>query len=293
MDDATRTYGRLRPRLLGIACRLLGSTAEAEAVVEDAYSCWQEVGSAQPDEMEACFVTVIAHLCLDRLRERNLEGKKLGESRLPEPMAIDAPVTPEQMQDRADDVSVALLASLERLPPEARTAFLLREMFAVDYPELAQTVGKSEAECLELVRRTKAQLRDERPRRVPPRDIRFRLLSDFAAALASGDFAALTATLSENAELTGDGSGKVVRFGHPLQGGRRIAQLYLAGSLRYGSALSIELAVIDGQWGLLFSIDGALDSAQSYQIDRTRIAHIHVRRNPDSLFRIAATPAGG
>jgi RNA polymerase sigma-70 factor (ECF subfamily) len=293
MDDATRTYGRLRPRLLGIAYRMLGSTAEAEAVVQDAYSSWREVASATPDEMEACLVTVIAHLCLDRLRELNQEGKKFGESRLPAPLAIDSRITPEQVQDRADDVSVALLTLLERLPPEARTAFLLREMFAVDYAELAQAIGKSDAECRELVRRAKAQLRDERPRFVPPRDIRFRLLSDFATALASGDFAALTAMLSENAELTGNGSGKVVRFGHPLRGGRRIAQFYLAGSLRYGSALSIELAVIDGQWGLLFLIDGALDSAQSYQIDGERIARIHVQRNPDSLIRIAATPEGG
>jgi hypothetical protein len=199
---------------------------------------------------------------------------------------MDSPFTPEQMQERAGEVSAALFRLLELLPPEARTAFLLREMFAVDYAELAQTIGKREADCRELVRHAKAHLRDGRPRYALPRDIHFRLLSAFAAALARGDFPVVKGMLSENAELTGDGGGRVVRFGHPLQGGQRIARLYLAGSLRYGSALSIEPVVINGQWGLLFFIDGALDSAHSYRIHGERIVRINLQRNPDTLLRI-------
>jgi RNA polymerase sigma-70 factor (ECF subfamily) len=194
------------------------------------------------------------------------------------------------MHERADDVSVALLTLLERLPPEARTAFLLGELFDVDYDEVAQTIGRSEVECRQLAHRAKAQLRDRRPRYAPSRDIHFRLLRIFAEALASGDFAALKMMLSDDAKLTGDGSGKVPSFGSPLQGGQRIAQLFFAGSLRYGSALSIELAVINGRWGLLFSVDGAMESAQSHEIDGERIVAIHVQRNPANLIRLAAAP---
>lgn len=261
-------------------------------MVQDAYVRWREAAPATLHKPEAWLVTIITRRCLNRLRRLNREGQTFGESRLLEPLVLDSSATPEQMHERADDVSVALLTLLERLPPEARMAFLLGEMFDVNYDEVAQTIGKSEVECRQLVHRAKAQLRDGRPRYAPSRDIHFRLLSSFAEALARGDFAALKMMLSDNAELTGDGSGKVPSFGKPLQGGQRIAQLFFAGSLRYGSALSIELAVINGQWGLLFSIDGAMESAQSHEIDGERIVGIHVQRNPDDLIRLAAAARG-
>jgi RNA polymerase sigma-70 factor (ECF subfamily) len=269
---------------------MLGSTTEAEVVVRDAYLRWREAGPATEHKAEAWLITIITRLCVNRLRRLNREGQTFGESRLLERLVLDSSATPEQMHERADDLSVALLALLERLPPEARTAVLLGELFEVNYEEVAQTIGKSEVECRQLAHQAKAQLRDGRPRYAPPRDIHFRLLSRFAEALASGDFAALKTMLSDNAELTGDGSGKVPSFGSPLQGGQRIAQLFFAGSLRYGSALSIELAVINGQWGLLLLIDGAMESAQSHEIDGERIVAIHVQRNPDDLIRLAAAP---
>lgn len=288
MDDAIRTFARLRPRLLGIACRILGSAAEAGTVVDDACCRWLEVAPAKVDEAEAWLVTTITHLCLDRLRALNRVDQTLGEPRFPEPLVIASPTTSEQMEERADDLSVAFLTLLDQLPPEERTAFLLREMFDVDYQQLSQTIGRTEAECRQMVCRAKAQLLDGRPRHVPSRDNHFHLLSSFAEALASGDFAALRVMLSDNAELTGDGGGKVVKFDKPLQGGQRIAQLFFAGSLRHGSALSVELAMVDGQWGLLFLLDGAMESAQSYEIDGERIVRIRVQRNPDDLIRIAA-----
>jgi RNA polymerase sigma-70 factor (ECF subfamily) len=290
MDDATRTFERLRPRLLSIASRMLGSTTEAEVVVRDAYLRWREAGPATEHKAEAWLITIITRLCVNRLRRLNREGQTFGESRLLERLVLDSSATPEQMHERADDLSVALLALLERLPPEARTAVLLGELFEVNYEEVAQTIGKNEVECRQLVHEAKAQLRDGRPRYAPSRGTHFRLLSSFAEALASGDFAALKMMLSDDAELTGDGSGKVPSFGKPLQGGPRIAQLFFAGSLRYGSALSIELAVINGQWGLLLLIDGAMESAQSHEIDGERIVAIHVQRNPANLIRLAAAP---
>ena len=204
-----------------------------------------------------------------------------------EPLLTDSPATPEQLLERAGDVSVAFLTVLERLAPEARAAFLLREVFDTDYDELARMIGKSEAACRQMVSRAKAQLRNERPRYKVSPDTHHRLLGGFAQALSRGDFASLNTMLAEDAELIGDGGGKVPSFGKPLVGGQRIAQLFYAANLRFGSGLHVELARINGEWGVLRFIDGVLESAQSYETDGQRIVRIHVQRNPDKLARLA------
>jgi RNA polymerase sigma factor (sigma-70 family) len=291
MDDVT--FERLRPRLHGVALRILGSAAEADEVLQEARLRWPIAATKERDKAETWLLTMITRLCLNRLRERNREGEGTGESPLREPLATDAPATHEQMRERADDITVAYLTVLERLPVEARTAFLLRTMFDVDYGQIARTIGKTEAECRGLVQRAKAQFRDERPGYGPSRNLHFRLLRRFAQALAGGDFAALRMMLSDDAALTGDGSGKVPSFTQPIQGGQSIAQLLLAAALRYGNTLSIELAVIDGRWGLLFLIDGAIESAQSYALDGEPIVRIYVQRTPDNFVHLSRTLTDG
>ena len=122
-----------------------------------------------------------------------------------------------------------------------------------------------------------------------PRETHLRLLRSFAEASQKGDFAALKSMLADGAELIGDGGGKVPSFGKPLEGGQRIAQLYFATALRCGSGLQVELAMINGQWGLLRFIDGVLESAQSFETDGERVVRIHVQRNPDKLAELAAS----
>ncbi len=289
MNDTSDTFNRLRPRLKGIAYRMLGSTAEAEEVVQDAWLRWHEAAPAALDSAEAWLVTVTTRISIDRLRAAKVQREHYIGTWLPEPLLSESPVTPEQMLERADDVSIAFLSLLERLSPEARAAYLMREVFEADYDEVALTLGKSEAACRQLVHRAKTQLREERPRYVVPRETHLRLLRNFAEASTRGDFAALKSMLADDAELIGDGGGKVPSFGRPMQGGQRIAQLYLATSLRCGSALRVELATINGEWGLLRFIDGVLESVQSFETDGERIVRIHAQRNPDKLAQLAAT----
>ncbi|MDO9400977.1 MAG: RNA polymerase sigma-70 factor [Polaromonas sp.] len=289
MNDTSTTFNRLRPRLKGIAYRMLGSTAEAEEVVQDAWLRWHEDAPSGLDSAEAWLVTVTTRIAIDRLRAAKVQRVHYVGTWLPEPLVSESPVTPEQLLERADDVSVAFLSLLERLAPEARAAYLMREVFDADYSELARTLGKTEAACRQLVHRAKTQLREERPRYVVPRDTHLRLLRSFADASSRGDFAVLKSMLHEDAELIGDGGGKVPSFGRPLVGGQRIAQLYLATSLRVGGGLRVDLAVINGHWGLLRFIDGVLESAQSFETDGERIVRIHVQRNPDKLASLAAS----
>lgn len=287
MNDVTSTFNQLRPRLQGIAYRMLGSTAEAEDIVQDAWLRWHGADTSQLDSSEAWLVSVTTRLAIDRLRAAKVQREHYVGTWLPEPLLSDSPLSPEQVLERADDVSVAFLALLERLAPEARAAYLLREVFDADYGEVADALGKTEAACRQLVSRAKTQLKEQRPRYSVPRETQQRLLRGFAEAAARGDFAALKSMLADNAQLIGDGGGKVPSFGVPLLGGPRIAQLYLAVYLRAKGAVRYEVVVLNGQWGLLRFMEERLESAQSLETDGERIVRIHSQRNPEKLAAIA------
>jgi hypothetical protein len=176
---------------------------------------------------------------------------------------------------------------LERLAPEARAAFLMREVFDADYDEVALTLGKSEAACRQLVHRAKAQVQDARPRYQVSRETHQRLLRAFADAAARGSMQDLKALMAEDVELIGDGGGKVQSFSKVLRGNQRLAQLYYSLWRRMGPVVRMELVEINGEPGLLRFVDGELESAQTFEIEDERVARIRVQRNPDKLARIA------
>ncbi|MBL0918598.1 MAG: RNA polymerase sigma-70 factor [Hydrogenophaga sp.] len=289
MNDPLDTFMGLRSRLRGIAYRMLGSAADAEEVVQDAWLRWHGTDTTAVANAEAWLVAVTTRLAIDRLRAAQARREDYVGTWLPEPIltAADAPHTPEQVLERADQLSVAFLTVLERLAPEARAAFLLRDIFEADYGEVAAALGKSEAACRQLVHRARTLLKDGRSRQTVAPEDQQRLLRAFAEAATRGDIAGLKAALTEDAELISDGGGKVPSFGVPLLGGQRIAQLYMAVSLRYAGRVHYELAELNGEWGLLRFIDGALESAQALQIEGGRVVRIHTQRNPDKLARIA------
>ncbi|MFC0577381.1 RNA polymerase sigma-70 factor [Paraburkholderia solisilvae] len=292
MDDTLHAFNQLRPRLQKIAYRMLASVAEAEDIVQDVWLRWHSAAHDGIENAEAWLVAVTTRLSIDRLRAAKMQREHYTGIWLPEPLLTESPVTPEEVSERAGEVSVAFLMLLERLTPEARAAFLLREVFDMDYDEVAEAVGKSEAACRQLVSRARAQLRDERPRFEVSRDIHLRLLQSFTRAVELGDFAGIHALLAEDAMLFGDGGGKVQSFPEPMLGGKRIAQLFYAPVLRYGSELRYRLVELNGEWALLRYLEGKLESAQSFETDGSRILRVFVQRNPDKLARIAATYGG-
>ncbi|ANN78174.1 RNA polymerase sigma-70 factor [Bordetella flabilis] len=287
MTDSTSLFNSHRPRLLAIAYRMLGAVAEAEDVVQDAWLRWHDADPSKLDNPEAWLVTVTTRLSIDRLRALKAQREKYEGVWLPEPLLMPQPATPEEIHEFSDDVSVAFLFLLERLSPEARAAFLMREVFDADYDEVARTLGKTEAACRQLVSRAKQQLRQESPRRKVSRETHRHLMARFADAMQRGDFHGLHALLNDNAELIGDGGGKATAFPY-LAGGKRLAQLFYAGARRYGDNVRVELALVNGQWSLLRYIHGSLESVQSYETDGRRIVRVLVQRNPDKLARVAA-----
>ncbi|QWP77266.1 RNA polymerase sigma-70 factor [Lysobacter sp. K5869] len=293
MDGALDTFTRLRPRLLGVAYRMLGSLAEAEDVVQDVWLGWNEADRAQVDDAEAWLVVAATRRSIDRLRRARADRARYVGLWLPEPVLTeDAPATPEDLQEAASDLSIAFLTVLERLAPDARAAFLLREVFDADYADIARTLDKSEAACRQIVHRAKSQLHEQRPRYRVPAQAHQRVMQRFVDAWNQGDLRAMTALMADSATLIGDGGGIVATFPEPMVGGARIAQLLFASTLRPQRGLRIELARINGRWGVLRYFNGELESAQAYDSDGERIVRVYVQRNPNKLRRIALGAAG-
>jgi RNA polymerase sigma factor (sigma-70 family) len=275
-----------RPRLLGIAYRMLGSHADAQDVVQDAWLRWN---SARPDDLrsaEAWLVTTVTRLSIDRLRAAKTAREHYTGFWLAEPMLTDTQDSPEQMLEFAGDISLAFLAVLERLTPDERAAFLLREVFDADYADMARTLGRSQAACRQLVSRAKAQVREGKTRFAVSREEHLRLLARFAAAAREGNLATLKSLISEEASLVSDGGGVVPSFGQVLRGAQRLAQLYFATALNHGPAQRLEIADINGVPGLLRFVHGRLESVQSLYFENGLLAEIHTQRNPAKLVRV-------
>lgn len=288
MDSATDIFSRLRPRLLGVAYRMLGSLPEAEDVVQEVWLGWNAIPSGGLNDAEAWLVSTTTRRAIDQLRRVRRDREQYVGIWLPEPVLTDGPPTPEDLQEASSDLSLAFLTVLERLAPEARAAFLLREVFDADYADVARTLGKSEAACRQIVHRAKTQLREDRPRYIVPAQAHQQLMRRFAEAWTNADLAAMTALMSESATLVGDGGGIVTSFPAPLVGGARVAQLLFACTLRRKHELRLELVPLNGHMGLLRYFGEELESAQFYDTDGERILGVYVQRNPEKLRRIVA-----
>jgi RNA polymerase sigma-70 factor (ECF subfamily) len=290
MDDAslTETFDRLRPRLFGIAYRMLGIRADTEDVLQDAWLRWQAADHAALQSDEAWLVTVVTRLAIDRLRAAKVERDAYFGDWLPEPIVEWHDDTPESIAERAGELSLAFMHMLERLGAEERAAFLLRQAFDYDYGEIARMLGKSEAAVRQMIHRAVVRLRLERPRFEVPPETHRELLERFVRAASTGDRAAIRALLADDVEAIGDGGGKVPSFAGGLRGGDRVTNLYWAQQLRLGAGLQYRLVSVNGEPGLLRYMNGQLESAQSFVTDGERIVAIYTVRNPDKLARIAA-----
>ena len=280
------TFTALRPRLFSIAYRMLGTRADADDVLQDAWLRWHRTDVSTLQSAEAWLVTIVTRLSIDRLRAAKVEREAYVGWWLPEPLVEIDERTPEAAAELAGELSVAFLWVLERLAPEERAAFLLRQVFDHDYDEIAELLGKSEAACRQMVHRASERVQQERPRFEVPKEAHRRLLEQFIQAARSGERAAMKALLADDVEIVGDGGGKVPSFGKILRGADRIANLYWAAFKRLGPQVTYRLAQINGEPGLLRYVDGRLESAQAFVTDGERIVAIYAVRNPDKLAHI-------
>jgi RNA polymerase sigma-70 factor (ECF subfamily) len=205
MNGSAEIFESHRSRLFGIAYRILGTRADAEDVLQDAYLRWHEATVEHIQSPIAFLVTITTRLCLDCLRDLKKERELYTGPWVPEPNLADHIPSPEEQCETAGEVSVAFLAVLERLGPQERAAFLLREVFDYDYSEVARIVDKSESACRQLVHRALSRVHEARPRFVVVAESRERVLSKFLAAIGTNDREAVLALLTEEVKCIAAG----------------------------------------------------------------------------------------
>ena len=286
-DD--QVFAALRPRLFSIAYRMLGIRADAEDVVQDAWLRWHGSEAQALQSAEAWLVTVTTRLAIDRLRSRKAERETYVGWWLPEPLVELDERTPESAAELASEVSYAFMWVLERLSPDERAAFLMRQVFDHDYPDIAALLGKSEAACRQLVHRAQTRVQQEQPRFDVPRDTHKEQLAVFMQAAARGDRAAMKALLSDQVQMVSDGGGKVKSFHRILHGAGRVAGLYWSIEHQFPQRVAYRAALVNGEPGLLRYVEGKIESAQSFIWDEGRIVAVFVMRNPDKLMSVPQT----
>ena len=272
-------------RLLGLAYRMLGSRADAEDIVQEA---WIRLSSkaAQVKNAEAYLMTVATRLCLDHLKSARVRRETYVGPWLPEPVLSTEALSPETATELADDLSFALLLTLQKMTPPERAAFLLHDVFDLPFAEVAVTLGKSEAACRQLAARArKAVKRPHAGKAVAP-DLYRTLTARFFETLETGDLDALKGLLQEDVVLYSDGGGVKTAALNPIRGDDRVARFFLGIARKFGGpprSLRLAATVLNGRPGILVFIDGEIDQTFSIDADGGRISAIYVVRNPEKL----------
>jgi RNA polymerase sigma-70 factor (ECF subfamily) len=292
MDPQTALFQQHRPRLFGLAYRMLGTPGDAEDVVHDAWLRWHAQDTNDLDDPEAWLVTVTTRIALDRLRRARIEREHYVGPWLPEPMvadALDAAAAPDTALEHDQTLTLSFLAMLERLNPEERAAFLLYEVFDYSHAEAANILGIAESACRQRVHRAKTRLREGRPRFQVDVQAQQKLLQRFVAALEQPSLDTLRALFAEDAVHIADGGGLASATLHPLHGAGRLALLYRQIARNMQSVRPrYELAMLNGAPALLTFVDDALVTAMWIEVEDDRIAAVHALRHPDKLARLQA-----
>ncbi|HEU5079482.1 MAG TPA: RNA polymerase sigma-70 factor [Opitutaceae bacterium] len=281
-----------RSLLFGLAYRMLGRVAEAEDMVQETWLRWQKQDSQSIDSPRAWLTTTLTRLCIDHLRSAAHQREHYYGVWLPEPFVESLAAAPSESAELADSLSMAFMLMLEKLSPVERAVFLLRQVFDLDYAEIAAIVGKSEANCRQIVSRAKSQLlRGERPAETPPTEVAQRLAEKFLTAARSGDLSDLMALLKDDATMYTDGGGVVSSAGRPIATADRIARFFIGIRRKSPGRKEHFPALVNGRVGALEYVNGVLDRAISFDFENEKIARLYIVRNPEKL-RHLARPAG-
>ncbi len=274
------TFETHRPLLFSIAYRMLGSASEAEDVVQDAWLRASQDSQADVRSPRAYLTTIVTRLCIDHLRSAERTRMEYPGPWLPEPIAEPN----QESAELASSLTTAFLVLLEQLAPTERAVFLLREVFELDFDEIAKSVGKTEANTRQILTRARSRLRDSRPRFTASRHEAEEIVRRFRHAMAAGDIAEMMSTLHVDAELIADGGGKATAATRPVLGADRIAKFFVgyATKLQW-SEPDFELVTINGAPGLLMRHPVSGNGTYSFDIVDGRIRAIYVVRNPDKL----------
>jgi RNA polymerase sigma factor (sigma-70 family) len=279
IDPPTETFEQHRPRLLRLAYRMLGSSSEAEDIVQEAWLRWRRVDPSDIEQPAAWLARTVTRLCLDTLKSARARREAYVGNWLPEPI-----FAPEETAPALDDLTLSLMVALERLSPLERAAFLLHDVFGTPLTEVAVTLDRDAAAVRQLAARARKHVQEARPRYPVTRDEGDRIARAYVAS-NQGDLGDLRSLLADAVVLTADGGGKSHAWLRPTVGLDHVLRLFagLNRKLTHEPPVLVEWVWIDGLPGYVsYERDGALQTT-ALEIENGRIVSIFITRNPDKL----------
>ncbi|MFD0775670.1 RNA polymerase sigma-70 factor [Streptomonospora algeriensis] len=277
-------FEELRPLLFSIAYRILGSVSEAEDAVQETWLRFDR-SATRPASTKAFLSAVVTRVSLDVLRSARVRREQYVGPWFPEPLLSDPYQDPARSAELADSVSMGALLLLERLSPVERAVFLLREVFAFGFDEVAAAVGRSEAACRQLLVRARRHMQAGRPRFAADRQEQQELATRFFDALKDGDVGGLQELLAADAQLAGDGGGKAPQLARAVMGARNVARV-LGTAFPWLARIEMvfEPHEVNGQPGaILRDRDGRIVSVLVLDVLGGRIQTVRTVINPDKL----------
>lgn len=281
----TEVFAKCRPRLLGVAYGILGELAEAEDVVQDAWLRWDAADTAAVRSAEAYLVTITTRLAVDRLRSARARRESYVGPWLPEPLVVDD-AHPEALAIEAGELSLALLASLERLDPVERAVLILRDAFDLEYAEIADIIDRTPANCRQMAKRAREHAGDAGRRRCVTPEQEQRLLTAFVSAAVGGDLEALQGVLAADAILYSDGGGEVPAARKPIYGAAKIARFLVGVQRKQGFPPDLVYTPVrvNGDPGLrMDSPDGRRYAVLALELSDREILNVRLVSNPKKL----------
>ncbi|GAA5071823.1 RNA polymerase sigma-70 factor (ECF subfamily) [Thermocatellispora tengchongensis] len=284
MDSATEIFLAHRNLLFTVAYEMLGSAADAEDVLQETWLRWMKVDMEQVRDQRAYLVRITTRRSLDRLRTMRRRKEAYVGPWLPEPL-LTAPDVAEDVE-LAESVSMALMLVLETLSPTERAVFVLREVFDLDYDEIAGAVGKSLVAVRQIAHRARRHVDARRPREVVSPGQTRAALESFQRALETRDLQGLLDVLAPEVVLVSDGGGVKQAAPRPISGAGKVARLIVGGLGKAGVTLTGEPTVVNGNPSLVLHVDGEIDGVMAIRVEDGRITGLYYVRNPEKLTRI-------
>jgi RNA polymerase sigma-70 factor (ECF subfamily) len=287
------TFHEHRGLLFSIAYRMLGSSADAEDMVQETFIRWQQTSGVDIRSARAFLVTIISRLCINHLHSARVQREEYFGEWLPEPLVTSLMDTDSPELSRIDgSLSMAFLVLLERLNPVERAVFLLREVFDYEYSEIAEILGQSEANCRQILGRARQRVAEMRPRFDPSPQQRERLLHQFLKATSDGNLEGLVALLSSEVVLHSDGGGKAPALPKPIYGPDKVARAILGGNKKFAPPdLVRRMVEINGQPGLVTYLAGRPFLVFTLDVADGLVRNIYIVSNPEKLAHLPNLPS--
>jgi RNA polymerase sigma-70 factor (ECF subfamily) len=275
-EDAAASFAPLRPKLMRVAYRMLGSVADAEDVVQEAFIRWMKADRSEVREPEAFLRRTVTRLCLDQLKSARRQRETYVGPWLPDPVLEE---------EEEEDVTLPLMLALERLSPLERAAFLLHDVFGLEFEEVAATIQRDPAACRQLAARARTHVRETRPRFQVEKRRSLELAKAFFNASRSGDMRAFGAMLAADVSIHADGGGKRSAAMRPIFGFDAVMKVHenLAAQFQKHGSKLVRAGFVNGLPGFItLEADGELQTT-ALEIEDGKVAAIYVVRNPDKL----------